>query len=139
MKYLVASIIVLTVLLPGTPLANDKFENIIWGAGEPIGVQALCADEDTMIDIVNADMKSEELVIDTINLKVAAGACMTFPNPIMLFVQNRFLSYKDHSDRYSVALKVMNGFGRLMGYCLAPGRFDKNKKSPKQKVNGIPT
>ena len=92
-----------------------------------------------MIDIVNADMKFEELVINTINLKVASGACLTFPSPMMLFVQDRFLSYKDHSDRHSVALKVMNGFGRFMGYCLAPGRFDKNKKSPKEKVNEIPT
>ena len=125
--------------MPGTLLANDKFENITWGVGEPIGVQALCADEDTMIDIVNADMKFEELVINTINLKVASGACLTFPSPMMLFVQDRFLSYKDHSDRHSVALKVMNGFGRFMGYCLAPGRFDKNKKSPKEKVNEIPT
>ena len=125
--------------MPGTLLANDKFENITWGVGEPIGVQALCADEDTMIDIVNADMKFEELVINTINLKVASGAYLTFPSPMMLFVQDRFLSYKDHSDRHSVALKVMNGFGRFMGYCLAPGRFDKNKKSPKEKVNEIPT
>ena len=125
--------------MPGTLLANDKFENITWGVGEPIGVQALCADEDTMIDIVNADMKFEELVINTINSKVASGACLTFPSPMMLFVQDRFLSYKDHSDRHSVALKVMNGFGRFMGYCLAPGRFDKNKKSPNEKVNEIPT
>ena len=48
----------------------DKFDEVTWGVGEPMAVQVICKDEDTIIDIVNADMKGESLVVFTINQKV---------------------------------------------------------------------
>ena len=122
-------------MFPLTALSDEKLEkydDLIWGVGEPIAVQVICRDEDTIIDIVNADIRAEQLVVLMINEKVSEGECIAFPAPLLFFVQDALLHYRDHIDRQSCALRVMNKRGIVMGYSLAPGKFDKNKKKPEK-------
>ena len=112
----------------------DKFDEVTWGVGEPMAVQVICKDEDTIIDIVNADMKGESLVVFTINQKVMVQDCLAFPTPILFYVMGALVHYKDHLDRHSVALKLGNAAGDKLGWALAPGRFDKKNKPPTEKI-----
>ena len=116
----------------------DKFDEVTWGVGEPMAVQVICKDEDTIIDIVNADMKGESLVVFTINQKVMVQDCLAFPTPILFYVMGALLHYRDHLDRQSVVIRLGNKNGNQLGWALAPGKFDQDRKQNQQKIKLIP-
>lgn len=94
-----------------------------WSDGDLIQVGVICKDEDTIIEIVNADIKSEREVLMQMNQSIVEGVCVAFPMPAMFIVIKALVHYKDHVERESVVLGVGNADRNFLGWALANGKF----------------
>jgi len=129
MRYLIAALVTLMVLacIPNAA-AQEWPAKKDWYKGDIVATAVICKDEETILQVVNADMKSEEAVILTMNKLIRAEVCAGFPQPIMFLVDKALLHYKDHKDRPSVVLGVVNGDRKFLGWILVAGIFKKGEK-----------
>ena len=100
----------------------------VWEKGDIIQVGVLCKDEDTILEIVNADIKSEKDVLLQMNESLIEGVCIGFPMPAMFIVIKALVHYKDHRGRDSVVLGIGNGDRDFVGWALGNGKFVKPKR-----------
>ena len=126
MKYLMTALICLCMLLFIPNAAADVKK--VWEKGDIIQVGVLCKDEDTILEIVNADIKSEKDALLQMNKSLMKGACIGFPMPAMFIVINALVHYKDHIGRPSVVLGIGNGNRDFVGWALGHGEYVKSKK-----------
>jgi hypothetical protein len=99
-----------------------------WSVGDLIQVGVICKDEDTILEVVNADIKSEKDVLLQMNESIVETVCISFPMPVMFIVIKALVHYKDHRGRESVVLGVGNAERVFIGWALANGEFVKSKK-----------
>ena len=111
--------------------ANNSRE---WIAGDLISVGLVCKDEESILRIVNADVKSEELVVVTMNQSLMMGVCISFEGAMRFLVQKALVHYKDHAGRSSVVLGVGNSDQDFLGWVLALGKFVSEKKSEETSI-----
>jgi len=121
MKYLLATLmsVFLLVCAPSAAAENNRE----WSNGDLIQVGVLCKDEDTILEIVNADIKSEKDVLLQMNESLIEGVCIGFPMPAMFIVIKALVHYKDHRGRDSVVLGIGNGDRDFVGWALGNGKF----------------
>ena len=127
MKYLMIallSVLISLVCVNGAAAENSRE----WTDGDLIQVGVLCKDEDTILEIVNADIKSEKDVLLQMNESIVETVCISFPMPVMFIVIKALVHYKDHRGRESVVLGVGNAERVFIGWALANGEFVKSKK-----------
>ena len=126
MKYLMTAMICLCMLLciPNAAAENRKK----WSDGDIIQVGVLCKDEDTILEIVNSDIKSEKDALLQMNESLMKGVCIGFPMPAMFIVIKALVHYKDHRKRESVVLGVGNADRDFVGWALGNGKFVVSKK-----------
>jgi len=132
MKYLLATLmsVFLLVCAPSAVAYNDRE----WIAGDLISVGLVCKDEESILRIVNADVKSEELVVVTMNQSLMMGVCISFEGSMRFLVQKALVHYKDHAGRSSVVLGVGNSDQDFLGWVLALGKFVSEKKSEETSI-----
>jgi hypothetical protein len=109
----------LLVCAPSAAAENNRE----WSNGDLIQVGVLCKDEDTILEIVNADIKSEKDVLLQMNESLIEGVCIGFPMPAMFIVIKALVHYKDHRGRDSVVLGIGNGDRDFVGWALGNGKF----------------
>jgi hypothetical protein len=119
-------------LLVCVPSATAEENQKIWSPGDIIQVGVICKDEETILQIVNADMKSEELVLVTMNQMIIMGLCAGIPSPMFFVVQKSLVSYTDHIERQSLVLGVGNSENQFLGWVLANGKWSLKKKKGQQ-------
>ena len=126
MKYLLATLmsVFLLVCAPSAAAENNRE----WSNGDLIQVGVLCKDEDTILEIVNADIKSERDVLLQMNESIVEGVCISFPMPAYFIVIKALVHYKDHRKRESVVLGVGNADREFVGWALGNGKFVISKK-----------
>jgi hypothetical protein len=127
MKYLMIALISVFISLVCVPSATAD-NSREWSAGDIIQVGVLCKDEDTILEIVNADIKSERDVLLQMNQSILKGVCISFSMPAMFIVIKALVHYKDHRKRESVVLGVGNADRDFVGWALANGKFVVSKK-----------
>ena len=132
MKYLLATLmsVFLLVCAPSAVAYNDRE----WTAGDLISVGLVCKDEKSILEIVHADVKSEELVLMTMSQSIMMGVCVTFEGAMRFLVQKALVHYKDHAGRASVVLGVGNADQDSLGWVLATGKFVSEKKSEETSI-----
>ena len=132
MKYLLATLmsVFLLVCAPSAVAYNDRE----WTAGDLISVGLVCKDEKSILEIVHADVKSEELVLMTMSQSIMMGVCITFEGAMRFLVQKALVHYKDHAGRASVVLGVGNADQDSLGWVLATGKFVSEKKSEETSI-----
>ena len=121
MKYLLATLMSLFLLVCAPSAAAEN--NRKWSNGDLIQVGVLCKDEDTILEIVNADIKSEKDALLQMNESLMKGVCIGFPMPAMFLVIKALVHYKDHRGRDSVVLGIGNGDRDFVGWALGNGKF----------------
>ena len=126
MKYLMTALICLCMLVLASNAAAEHPR--VWEKGDIIQVGVLCKDEDTILEIVNADIKSERDVLLQMNQSIVEGVCISFPMPAMFIVIKALVHYKDHRKRESVVLGVGNANRDFVGWALGNGKFVISKK-----------
>ena len=126
MKYLLTALICLLLLVcvPNATAENSR----TWSAGDLIAVGLICKDEDTILEIVNADIKSEKDALLQMNESLMKGVCIGFPMPAMFLVIKALVHYKDHRGRASVVLGIGNADRAFVGWALGHGEYVKSKK-----------
>ncbi len=122
MKYLMIALlsVFISLVCVNSAAAENSRE---WSDGDLIQVGVICKDEDTIIEIVNADIKSEREVLMQMNQSIVEGVCVAFPMPAMFIVIKALVHYKDHVERESVVLGVGNADRNFLGWALANGKF----------------
>ena len=132
MKYLLATLmsVFLLVCAPSAVAYNDRE----WTAGDLISVGLVCKDEKSILEIVRADVTSEELVLMTMSQSIMMGVCITFEGAMRFLVQKALVHYKDHAGRASVVLGVGNADQDSLGWVLATGKFVSEKKSEETSI-----
>ena len=122
MKYLMIALlsVFISLVCVNSAAAENSRE---WSDGDLIQVGVICKDEDTIIEIVNADIKSEREVLMQMNQSIVEGVCVAFPMPAMFIVIKALVHYKDHVERESVVLGVGNADRNFLGWALAYGKF----------------
>ena len=132
MKYLLATLmsVFLLVCAPSAVAYNDRE----WTAGDLISVGLVCKDEKSILEIVRADVTSEELVLMTMSQSIMMGVCVTFEGAMRFLVQKALVHYKDHAGRASVVLGVGNADQDSLGWVLATGKFVSEKKSEETSI-----
>ena len=122
MKYLMIALlsVFISLVCVNSAAAENRRE---WSDGDLIQVGVICKDEDTIIEIVNADIKSEREVLMQMNQSIVEGVCVAFPMPAMFIVIKALVHYKDHVERESVVLGVGNADRNFLGWALANGKF----------------
>ena len=130
MKYLLTALICLFLLVcvPNATAENGRTWPVqeqvrTWSAGDLIAVGVICKDEDTILEIVNADVLDEQLVLMVMNNLIVTNMCISFPRPMMFLVQKALVQYTDHKGIKSLVLAVGNGDNDFLGWALANGRF----------------
>ena len=85
MKYLMIALlsVFISLVCVNSAAAENSRE---WSDGDLIQVGVICKDEDTIIEIVNADIKSEREVLMQMNQSIVEGVCVAFPMPAMFIV-----------------------------------------------------
>ena len=121
MKYLMTALICLCMLVLASNAAAEHPR--VWEKGDIIQVGVLCKDEDTILEIVNADIKSEKDVLLQMNESIVETVCISFPMPVMFIVIKALVHYKDHRGRDSVVLGIGNGDRDFVGWALGNGKF----------------
>ena len=121
MKYLMTALICLCMLVLASNAAAEHPR--VWEKGDIIQVGVLCKDEDTILEIVNADIKSEKDALLQMNESLMKGVCIGFPMPAMFIVIKALVHYKDHRGRDSVVLGIGNGDRDFVGWALGNGKF----------------
>ena len=132
MKYLMTALMsaFLLVCAPSAVAYNDRE----WTAGDLISVGLVCRDEESILEIVQADVKSEELVVVTMNQSLMMGVCISFEGAMRFLVQKALVHYKDHAGRASIVLGVGNADQDFLGWVLATGKFVSEKKSEETSI-----
>tara|TARA_R110002126_G_scaffold196792_4_gene344752 strand:- start:68 stop:427 length:360 start_codon:yes stop_codon:yes gene_type:complete len=105
-----------------------------WTVGDLISVGLVCKDEKSILEIVHADVKSEELVLMTMSQSIMMGVCISFEGSMRFLVQRALVHYKDHAGRASVVLGVGNADQDSLGWVLATGKFVSEKKSEETSI-----
>ena len=133
MKYLMIALlsVFISLVCVNSAAAENSRE---WSDGDLIQVGVICKDEDTIIEIVNADIKSEREVLMQMNQSIVEGVCVAFPMPAMFIVIKALVHYKDHVERESVVLGVGNADQDFLGWVLATGKFVSEKKSEETSI-----
>jgi len=126
MKYLMTALICLCMLVLASNAAAEHPR--VWEKGDIIQVGVLCKDEDTILEIVNADIKSEKDALLQMNESLMKGVCIGFPMPAMFLVIKALVNYKDHRGRPSVVLGIGNADRAFVGWALGHGEYVKSKK-----------
>ena len=132
MKYLLATLMSVFLLVCAPSVAADNSRE--WTAGDLISVGLVCRDEESILEIVQADVTSEELVLMTMNQSIMMGVCVTFEGAMRFLVQKALVHYKDHAGRSSVVLGVGNSDQDFLGWVLALGKFVSEKKSEETSI-----
>ena len=133
MKYLMIALlsVFISLVCVNSAAAENSRE---WSDGDLILVGVICKDEDTIIEIVNADIKSEREVLMQMNQSIVEGVCVAFPMPAMFIVIKALVHYKDHVERESVVLGVGNADQDFLGWVLATGKFVSEKNSEETSI-----
>ena len=132
MKYLMTALMSAFLLVCAPSVAADNSRE--WIAGDLISVGLVCKDEESILRIVNADVKSEELVVVTMNQSLMMGVCISFEGSMRFLVQKALVHYKDHAGRASIVLGVGNSNQDFLGWVLATGKFVSEKKSEETSI-----
>ena len=132
MKYLLATLMSVFLLVCAPSVAADNSRE--WTAGDLISVGLVCKDEKSILEIVHADVKSEELVLMTMSQSIMMGVCISFEGSMRFLVQRALVHYKDHAGRASVVLGVGNADQDSLGWVLATGKFVSEKKSEETSI-----
>lgn len=133
MKYLMIALIsaFISLVCVNSVAADNSRE---WTAGDLISVGLVCRDEESILEIVQADVTSEELVLMTMSQSIMMGVCVTFEGAMRFLVQKALVHYKDHAGRASVVLGVGNADQDSLGWVLATGKFVSEKKSEETSI-----
>ena len=116
-------------MFPQIALTQQEKNQKIWVEGDLIVTRVLCEEEDGILELVNADMKGPEtLVMMVVGTLVGDGQCTALPFPIRFKVIKSLVEYTDHSNRPSVVLGAVAQNGDWVGWILAAGTFEANKK-----------
>ena len=132
MKYLMTALMSAFLLVCAPSVAADNSRE--WTAGDLISVGLVCKDEKSILEIVHADVKSEELVLMTMSQSIMMGVCISFEGSMRFLVQRALVHYKDHAGRASVVLGVGNADQDSLGWVLATGKFVSEKKSEETSI-----
>jgi len=132
MKYLMTALMSAFLLVCAPSVAADNSRE--WTVGDLISVGLVCKDEKSILEIVHADVKSEELVLMTMSQSIMMGVCISFEGSMRFLVQRALVHYKDHAGRASVVLGVGNADQDSLGWVLATGKFVSEKKSEETSI-----
>ena len=132
MKYLMTALMSAFLLVCAPSVAADNSRE--WMAGDLISVGLVCKDEKSILEIVHADVTSEELVLMTMSQSIMMGVCISFEGSMRFLVQRALVHYKDHAGRASVVLGVGNADQDSLGWVLATGKFVSEKKSEETSI-----
>ena len=133
MKYLMIALISVFISLVCVPSATAD-NSREWTVGDLISVGLVCRDEESILEIVQADVTSEELVLMTMSQSIMMGVCISFEGSMRFLVQRALVHYKDHAGRASVVLGVGNADQDSLGWVLATGKFVSEKKSEETSI-----
>ena len=132
MKYLMTALMSAFLLVCAPSVAADNSRE--WTSGDLISVGLVCKDEKSILEIVHADVKSEELVLMTMSQSIMMGVCISFEGSMRFLVQRALVHYKDHAGRASIVLGVGNSNQDFLGWVLATGKFVSEKKSEETSI-----
>ena len=115
-------------------LSQDPPKTYAWSKGDYVTALIVCRDEESILEIVQADVTSEELVLMTMSQSIMMGVCISFEGSMRFLVQRALVHYKDHAGRASVVLGVGNADQDSLGWVLATGKFVSEKKSEETSI-----
>ena len=116
-------------MFPQIALSEHEKRQKVWTNGDLITTRVLCESEDAILEVTNADMKGPEtLVLMVIGTLVEDEQCIALPFPVTFKVTKSLVEYKDYSDHPSVVLGAVAKNGDWVGWVLAAGTFETNKK-----------
>jgi len=127
MKYLMTALVCLCVLLCIPNAAADA--NKVWEKGATIVTSYVCKDENTIMKVVEADIKSEEEVLAIMYALSKLKYCVGLPTPLPFYVLDLLLEYKDFKKVNTVVLSVARATkpDTHLGYVLAEGTYKIDK------------
>ena len=116
-------------MFPQIALTQQEKNQKIWVEGDLIVTRVLCEEEDGILELVNADMKGPEtLVMMVMGSLVGNEQCTALPFPVTFKVTKSLVEYTDHGKHPSVVLGAVAQNGDWVGWILAAGTFEANKK-----------
>ena len=116
-------------MFPQIALSEHEKRQKVWTNGDLITTRVLCESEDAILELTNADMKGPDtLVMMVMGSLVGDEQCTALPFPIRFKVIKSLVEYTDHSKRPSVVLGAVAQNGDWVGWILAAGTFEANKK-----------
>ncbi len=93
-----------------------------WKIGDHVSSYVLCRNELIIMEIVKADTKSEEAVVEVLNKMISENGCLSFPQPITFVIVDIIVDYRDFKNRQSHAFKVKHTVStHVEGYIIALG------------------
>jgi len=127
MKYLMTALICLCMLLCIPNAAADA--NKVWEKGATIVTSYVCKDENTIMKVVEADIKSEEEVLAIMYALSKLKYCVGLPTPLPFYVLDLLVEYKDFKKVNTVVLSVARATkpDTHLGYVLAEGTYKIDK------------
>jgi hypothetical protein len=115
--FLIGIILVAISSCTTTPTLASK-----WKIGDHVSSYVLCRNELIIMEIVKADTKSEEAVVDIVNNMILRGGCLSFPQPVGFVVIDIIVDYRDFRNRQSHVFKVKHAVStHVKGYLIASG------------------
>ena len=127
MKYLMTALICLCMLLCIPNATADA--NKVWEKGATIVTSYVCKDENTIMKVVEADIKSEEEVLAIMYALSKLKYCVGLPTPLPFYVLDFLVEYKDFKKVNTVVLSVARATkpDTHLGYVLAEGTYKIDK------------
>ena len=116
-------------MFPQIALSEHEKRQKVWTNGDLITTRVLCESEDAILELTNADMKGPDtLVMMVMGSLVGDEQCTALPFPVTFKVTKSLVEYTDYSKHPSVVLGAVAQNGDWVGWVLAAGTFESNKK-----------
>jgi len=127
MKYLMTALVCLCMLLCIPNATADA--NKVWEKGATIVTSYVCRDENTIMKVVEADIKSEEEVLARIYALTKLRDCVGLPMPLPFYVLGLLVEYKDYKKVNTLVFSVakVTKPDTHLGYVLAEGTYKIDK------------
>jgi hypothetical protein len=103
--------------------------NKVWEKGATIVTSYVCKDENTIMKVVAADIKSEEEVLARIYALTKLRDCVGLPMPLPFYVLGLLVEYKDYKKVNTLVFSVakVTKPDTHLGYVLAEGTYKIDK------------
>ena len=127
MKYLMTALICLCMLLCIPNATADA--NKVWEKGATIITSYVCKDENTIMKVVEADIKSEEEVLAIMYALSKLKYCVGLPMPLPFYVLDFLVDYTDFRKINTVVVSIakITEPDTHVGYVLAEGTYKIDK------------